>query len=141
MESLELYANFRHLSSLEQLRILVQTKLNELDDVNSGVPIPDGMVEDGETYFGYELQETWGGSDLNKNYTMTVSLTGRLVRKDNEEENTLSILDNALSGIKEKLKELNFKYSYNDISLQDDIRKIFVKANAKYNEINNTLVV
>ena len=126
---------------MDGIRTLIQAKLSEIQDVNSGVPIPDGMVEDGETYFGYELQETYRNSDLNKRYTMQIDLTGRLVRKDNAEENTLQKMDQALEEIKAKLKELNFKYSYNDISFQDGIRKILVKAEVRYNEQNNTFII
>ena len=123
------------------LRVVIQLKLREIADVECGVPIPDGMVEDGQTYFGYELQETYRGSDLDNRYLMQVDLTGRLVRKENPEENTLQIMDDALAQIKEKLKALNFKYSYNDISFQDGIRKILVKANVRYYEENNKFIV
>ena len=126
---------------MDEIRVIIQSKLNEIKSIDAGVPVPDGMVEDGKTYFGYELQETYRGSDLSKNYTMQIDLTGRLVRKESTEENTLQIMDTALSDIKEKLKELNFKYSYNDISFQDGIRKILVKANVRYNEINNEFIV
>ena len=126
---------------MDELRKLIQSKLNEITDVDSGVPIPDGMVEDGQTYFGYELLENYRGSDLGKNYTMDVNLTGRLVRKEDPEENTLQVLDQALDKLKSKLKEMNFKYSYNDISFQDGIRKIFVKGTVRYNELNKELIV
>ena len=126
---------------MDGIRTLVQSALSSLQTVESGVPIPDGMVENGKTYFGYELQETYRGSDLNKRYLMQIDLTGRLVRKENPEENTLQIMDSALEEIKTALKGLNFKYSYNDISFQDGIRKILVKANARYYEENNTLIV
>ena len=126
---------------MDEIRKLIQSKLTEISDVNSGVPIPDGMVEEGKTYFGYELQENYRSSDFNKRYTMQIDLTGRLVRKDNPGENTLEIMDKALEEIKDKLKELNMKYSYNDISFQDGIRKILVKAYVRYNEQNNYLIV
>ena len=126
---------------MDELRTLIQSKLDEIEDVDSGVPIPDGMVEDGETYFGYEIQENYRGSDLGRDYTMEVSLTGRLVRKEHPEENTLMVLDEALEEIKAKLKQSNMKYSYNDITMQDGIRKIFVKAFVRYNEMNKDLIV
>lgn len=126
---------------MDEIRELIQSKLNEIASIDAGVPIPDGMVEDGQTYFGYELMETYRDSDLHKCYTMQVDLTGRLVRKENETENTLQIMDSALEDIKAKLKELNMKYSYNDVSFQDGIRKILVKANVRYNEINDELVI
>lgn len=126
---------------MEDVRKIIQAKLNEIEDVRCGIPIPDGLVAKGQTYFGYELQEIYHSSDFNKNYTMEISLTGRIVRRNLKEENTPSIVDHALDEIKEKLKELNFKYSYNDINLDDSFRKILFKANVKYNEINNEFVV
>lgn len=125
---------------METIRNLIQAKLNEIEDVDSGVAIPDGMVKDGQTYFGYELQEIYLDSDLGNNYTMELSLTGRIVRRTSKKENTVKIVDNALEEIKAKLKELNFKYTYNDITLDDNFKKTLVKANVKYNELNKTLL-
>lgn len=126
---------------MKELRELIQSQLNGISNVDSGVPIPDDIVEIGKTYFGYELQEDNIGSDMENNYTMQVNITGRIVRKDNPDENTLEIIDNALAEIKKKLKGLNFKYSYKDITLDNGIRKILVTGNAKYNEINKKLII
>lgn len=126
---------------MDGIRTLIQSSLSSLTDVECGVPIPDGMVEEGQTYFGYEMMETYRGSDLDKRYIMQVDLTGRLVRKEDPTENTLQIMDLALEDIKEALKGLNLKYSYNDISFQDGIRKILVKASGRYYEENNEFIV
>lgn len=126
---------------MDSIRITIQNKLNEIQDIDCGVPVPDGMVEADQTYFGYEIQESYIDSDFNKRYIMKVDLTGRLVRRDNPSQNTLQVLDEALEELKEKLKELNFKYSCNDISFQDGIRKILVKATARYYEENDTFIV
>ena len=56
-------------------------------------------------------------------------------------ENTTQIVDQALAEIKGKLKELNFKYTYNDINTDNNFKKVLVKANVRYNEINNQLIV
>lgn len=128
---------------MEEIRNKIQAKLNEIPDLICGEAIPDGMVENGTTYFGYELMLNYVPqySDLNKNYTMEINLTGRIVRRKTSNENTLFIVDTALSNIKEKLKELNFKYSYNDINTDNNFKKILVKAYVRYNEINNELIV
>lgn len=126
---------------MDEIRTLIQDELNQITSVDSGVPIPDGMVEDGKTYFGYELTETYRGSDFDNRYVMQLDISGRLVRKEDPEENTLEILDDALEEIKGALKRLNFKYSYNDISFQDGIRKILVKGNVRYYEQNDILIV
>lgn len=121
------------------IRTYIQSKLNELVNVESGPPIPDSIVEDGKTYFGYELQEDFNDSDCDSNYTMQISIIGRIVRRENPGEDTLAIVDDALSQIKQKLKQMNFKYSYKDITL-DEFRKIQVTGSVYYNEMNNKLV-
>lgn len=126
---------------MEELRKLIQSKLTEIPLLSCGEAIPDGMVENGETYFGYELQEVYIDGDLGENYTMEVTLTGRLVRRKAMAENTTQIVDAALENIKEKLKELNFKYTYNDINTDSNFKKIYVKAHARYNQLNNQLIV
>lgn len=122
---------------MEKIRELIQQELNKLD-FECGIPIPDGMVTN--TYFGYELQEIYTSSDLNGSYKMEVSLTGRLVRRNNIEEDTLELLYQDLEKLKQVLKNLNFKYSYNDINFDDNYKKVFVKANAFYYESNNELI-
>lgn len=125
---------------MEEIRIMIQEKLGEIENLSCGEAIPDGMVENGETYFGYELQETFVNGDLKRNYTMDISLTGRLVRRFQLNENTTEIVDTALENIKEKLKELNFTYSYNDINTDNNFKKIYIKANARYNELIKEIV-
>ena len=122
---------------MEEIRELIQKELNKLD-FDCGIPIPDGMVT--QTYFGYELQENYTSSDLNGFYEMEISLTGRLVRRNNIEEDSLKLLYDDLEKLKQVLKSLNFKYSYNDINFDDNYRKAFVKANAFYYESNKELI-
>lgn len=126
---------------MDDVRVLIQSKLNEIEDVDCGIPIPDGMVEENQSYFGYELYFNYLGSDLNKNYTMEINLIGRLVRQVDPTEDTLQTMDNQLEEILEKLKELNFKYSYNDVSFEDNIRKYLINAYVRYNELNNTFII
>lgn len=129
---------------MEDLRKLIQATLStqgEYDPaVEVGVPVPDDMIEDGITYFGYTLSENYIDRDFDRNFTMQVNLIGYLVRRNNSGENTLSIMDEALDFIKSRLKSLNFTYRYNDVSLDRNIRKIQVTATVKYNEINYWLV-
>ncbi len=125
---------------MENIKELIQSKFDNLTSVSCGIAIPDGLVPYNTNYFGYELQETFIDGDLNKNYLMEVSLTGRLVRRYNEEEDTLRELYIALEELKIALKELNFTYSYNDITLDDNYRKLLVKATCRYYEANKELV-
>jgi len=122
------------------MREYVQAKLNELTSIDSGNFIPDGMIEMGTTYFGYTLQEDYQNSDMSKNDHIRVSIIGFVIRKNKSSENTLSIIDDASKQIKEKLKELNFKVSLQDITLSDDIRKTKITGYVYYNEINNKMI-
>lgn len=122
------------------MRVYIQTKLNELSNIEIGPFIPDGMIENKTTYFGYQLQEDYQNSDMQRNDTNRVSIQGFIVRKISTDEDTLKIIDNASKEIKNKLKELNFKVSSKDVTLSDDIRKIQITGYVNYNEINNKLI-
>lgn len=106
------------------MRITIQSKLNEITTIDAGNFIPDDIIELGTTYFGYEIQENYSSSDQDKNDALRVSIIGFVIRKVKPTEDTLQVIDNATEDIKSKLKELNFKLSSEDITLQDDIRKI-----------------
>lgn len=126
---------------MSELRNLIQARLNEITDVESGVPIPDDVVEAGKVYFGYELRNNLrDNGDHNKNLTREVNIIGRLVVKDDFETDTLLIIDNAASELDIALKDLNFKCRYEDITLDKHIRKILVSGSVIYNEINNKLI-
>jgi hypothetical protein len=122
------------------MREYIQSKLNELSNIEIGPFIPDGMIENKTTYFGYQLQEDYQSSDMDKNDHIRVSIQGFVLRKVSTNEDTLQIIDEASNQIKNKLKELNFKVSLNDVTLNDDIRKIQVTGYVYYNEINNKLI-
>jgi gas vesicle protein len=122
------------------MREYIQSKLNELSNIEIGPFIPDGMIENKTTYFGYQLQEDYQSSDMDKNDHIRVSIQGFVLRKVSTSEDTLQIIDEASNQIKNKLKELNFKVSLKDVTLNDDIRKIQVTGYVYYNEINNKLI-
>lgn len=122
------------------MRVYIQTKLNEISNIEIGPFIPDGMIENKTTYFGYQLQEDYQSSDNDKNDHIRVSIQGFILRKVSTNEDTLQIIDDASKEIKNKLKELNFKVSLKDVTLSDDIRKIQVTGYVYYNEINNKLI-
>lgn len=120
------------------MRETIQTKLNEVSNVDSGVFIPDAVIEVGTTYFGYEIQDNFSGSTLDQNDNKRITLIGFLVRKNKYTENTLQIIDTATEDIINKLKELNFKVSSEDISLQSDVVKKKITAYAYLQ--NNTFI-
>lgn len=125
---------------MNKLRELLQSKLEEIQDLEVTSEIPDDVLEKGKTYFSYNLQKTYDSSDTEGNYTYRVDLTGFIKRLQDDEENTLEIVSNIADSIEDKLKELNMKSSFVDVSILDGIRKIQVTGEVMFNEINNRLV-
>jgi len=117
----------------------VQAKLEEIQNIEITSELPDEVLEENKTYFSYNLQNDYQDSDLNKNYTYRPFLIGYVKRIENLEENTLAIVDQATEDIVNKLKELNMRTSYRDVTL-DKVRKVQVTGYGLYNEINNMLV-
>lgn len=123
------------------MRETIQSKLEEIENVESGRIIPDDVVVESTTYFGYELSENYINSDQDKNHTNRVNITGYVVRLLDTTENTQQIVDNAVVSVKEKLKELNFKCNSRDINLNDNLVKVQITGYTDYNEINNKFIV
>ena len=124
---------------MNKLREILQAKFEEIESLEIGPEIPDDVLEKGKTYFTYTLSKNYINGDFDKNYTYRVNLTGYIKRLRDDEENTLKIVDNKSDELKEKMKELNLKSEFRDISIIDGIRKIQVTAEVYYNEINNAL--
>lgn len=125
---------------MKKIRELIQSKLEEIQDLEVTSTIPDEVLERNKTYFSYSLQKTYDSSDLDKNYTYRINLIGYIKRLNNDEENTLQIVDNISDLIEAKLKELNMKTSFVDVSILDNIHKKQVNGEVMYNELANTLV-
>lgn len=123
------------------MRETIQSKLEELEGIESGGIIPDDVVVENTTYFGYEISRSYLGSDLNKNYTYRQNITGYVVRLLDTTENTQEIVDTAVEQILLKLKELNFKCNSREINLTDNLIKTQITGYADYNEINNNFIV
>lgn len=122
------------------MREVIQSKLEEIKDLEVTTEIADDILETEITYFSFTLLEDFQNSDLNNNYTYKESIIGYIKRLEEPTENTLEIIDKAREQIKQKLKELNIKSSFQDVSISNGIRKIKCTGNCMFNEINNLLV-
>lgn len=122
------------------MRTLIQSKLTKIKDIESGEIISDDIIEDDITYFGYQLQKSCIDTDMSRNCTYRVSITGYVTRRIKATENTTKIVDIATENIINKLKELNFKCNAEDVSISNNIRKTKINGYTKYNEINNKLI-
>lgn len=126
---------------MNSMRELVQQKLEEIQDIETTTSIPDDLMELGKVYFTYTLQKLFINKDYDKNYTYKIAIVGFVKTKDSSEENILQKVDNACDSIIDKLKELNFECSLNDITDNDSsMKKIKITGSVKYNEINNILL-
>lgn len=122
------------------MREYIQSKLSEISDLEVTAENSDDILEKGVTYFSFTLYQNYQDSDLNKNYTYNQNLIGFIKRLENPTENTLSIIDEMQKKIEKKLKEINIKTSFQDVSVANGIRKTRCIGNCIYNEINNELV-
>ena len=122
------------------LRKFIQNKLEELSDIQVTTELPDDMLVENQVYFSYLLNENVINKDYDKNFSYNVTILGYLKVKTSLDTDNLDIIDNAKEELRNKLKELNFTSNFNDVSIIDNIRKIQVTANVKYNEINNILL-
>ena len=122
------------------LRKFIQSKLEEINDIEVGTELPDDMLVLNQVYFSYLLQSEYLDSDFDNNYTYDVTIIGYLKVKTSTDTDSLLIIDNAQEKLNEKLKEINFKCSFNDVSIIDNIRKVQIVAHARYNEINYGII-
>ena len=125
---------------MDKLRETIQAKLEEIEDIEVSIEVPDDLLVKGTTYFSYSLYNNFQDSDFDKNYTYQATLIGYIKRVQDDTEDTLKIVDKAQEEIKDKLKELNIKTSFQDVSIIDSIRKINVNGTVIYNEINYKLI-
>lgn len=122
------------------IRDLIQSKLSELTDIEVGTELPDDMLQENKIYFSYLLQHNLIDVDFDNNATYRVTIIGYIKIKFSLDIDDLKVIDKAQKEINEKLKELNFKTSFNDVSVIDNIRKIQVSSYATYNELNKGLI-
>lgn len=122
------------------MRKFIQSKLEEIEDLEVTSEISDDILEEGKTYFSFTLYKNYQDSDLNKNYTYNQNLIGFIKRLEKPTENTLEIIDSMQDKIEAKLKEINIKTSFQDVSVANGIRKTRCVGECLYNEINYEIV-
>ena len=126
---------------MKELRELIQSKLEEIQDLEVTSLIPDELMEENKIYFTYSLQKTFEDSDYDKNYTYNNMIIGYIKAKDSSDINILEQLDVKGEEVIQKLKEINIKCDLYDITnLEDNYRKLKVIGDVRYNEINNILI-
>jgi len=126
---------------VKEIRELIQSKLEEIQDLEVTSLIPDELMEDGKIYFTYTLQKFFEDGDYDKDYTYQILLTGYVKSRNSSEENIQEQIDIKGEEILQKLKDLNIKCSITDINEVDsEDRKSRITGSVRYNEINYILI-
>ena len=122
---------------INHLRTMIQEKLNLIEDLDSGEVIGDELITEGKYYFGYKLNISGNRYNIDySNLSQFITLTGYLSTKDS----TLEKLDSFTDAIMNKLAELRFMCSSNDISTLDTkVRKVLITATVKYDYLDGLL--
>lgn len=123
---------------LNPLRKLVQSKLTEIDGLESGIIVSQDLVEEGRYYFGYDVRTSLNRRDLSyDNEQYTVSIIGYLSTKGGTQKQ----FDDYLDAICEKLGELRFRPTTQDSPITPDTgyRECMVTAYAQLNTLEKAL--
>ena len=123
---------------VNNLRRIIQAKLNEIEGLDAGIIVAQDMVETGRYYFGYDIRTSLNRRDLSyDNEQYTVSLVGYLSTKGG----TLADFDKYLDAICDKLGELRFRPTTQDSPIAPDAgyRECMLTAYAQLNTLEKTL--
>lgn len=120
------------------IRRLVQSKLTEIDGLESGIIVAQDLVEEGRYYFGYDIRTSLNHRDLSyDNEQYTISVIGYLSTKGG----TQAEFDKYLDAICDKLGELRLRPTTQDSPITPDTgyRECMLTAYAQANTLERTL--
>ena len=123
---------------VNKLRQMIQSKLTEIEGLESGIIVAQDMVETGRYYFGYDVRTSLNKRDLSyDNEQYTVAIIGYLSTKGGTQKK----FDNYLDAICEKLGELRFRPTTQDSPITPDTgyRECMITAYAQLNTLEKTL--
>lgn len=123
---------------INPLRKLIQSKLAEIEGLESGIIVIQDMVEEGRYYFGYDVRTSLNKRDLSyDNEQYTISIIGYLSTKGGTQKQ----FDDYLDAICEKLGELKLRPTTQDSPVTPDTgyRECMLTAYAQANTLEKTL--
>ena len=123
---------------VNNIRRMIQSKLNEIEGLEAGIIVAQDMVEEGRYYFGYDIRTSLNKRDLSyDNEQYTISLVGYLSTKGG----TLADFDAKLDAICDKLGELRFRPTTQDSPMTPDTgyRECMITAYAQANTLDRAL--
>ena len=123
---------------VNNIRRLVQSKLTEIEGLDTGIIVAQDLVEEGRYYFGYDIRTSLNKRDLSyDNEQYTISIIGYLSTKGGTQKQ----FDDYLDAICEKLGELRFRPTTQDSPIAPDTgyRECMLTAYAQANTLEKTL--
>ena len=123
---------------VNNIRRMIQSKLNEIEGLEAGIIVAQDMVEKGRYYFGYDVRTSLNKRDLSyDNEQYTISIVGYLSKKGG----TLADFDEKLDAICDKLGELRFRPTTQDSPIAPDTgyRECMLTAYAQANTLEKML--
>ena len=123
---------------VNKLRQMIQSKLTEIEGLESGIIVAQDMVETGRYYFGYDVRTSLNKRDLSyDNEQYTVAIIGYLSTKGGTQKE----FDDYLDAICEKLGELRLRPTTQDSPITPDTgyRECMLTAYAQLNTLEKTL--
>ena len=123
---------------VNNIRRMIQSKLNEIEGLEAGVIVAQDLVEEGRYYFGYDVRTSLNKRDLSyDNEQYTISIVGYLSTKGG----TLADFDKYLDAICDKLGELRFRPTTQDSPMTPDTgyRECMLTAYAQANTLERML--
>lgn len=123
---------------VNNIRRLVQAKLNEIEGLDAGIIVAQDLVEEGRYYFGYDVRTSLNRRDLSyDNEQYTISIIGYLSTKGGTQKQ----FDDYLDAICDKLGELRLRPTTQDSPITPDTgyRECMLTAYAQANTLEKTL--
>lgn len=123
---------------VNNIRKLVQAKLNEIEGLEAGIIVAQDLVEKGRYYFGYDVRTSLNRRDLSyDNEQYTISIIGYLSTKGGTQKQ----FDDYLDAICDKLGELRLRSTTQDSPITPDsgYRECMLTAYAQANTLEKTL--
>ena len=122
---------------INHTRRLIQEKLSSIPDLDSGEIVGMDLIEEGKYYLGWKIEQRGIKANIDySNMTQTIRFTGYLSTKGG----SLSDLDAFTDKIVDKLEELRFLVSTNDITTLDTtVRKVLITGSVRYDYLDGLL--
>lgn len=123
---------------INNLRRMIQSKLTEIEGLESGIIVSHELVEKDKYYFGYDIRTSLNKRDLSyDNEQYTISIIGYLSTKGGTQKQ----FDDYLDAICDKLGELRLRPTTQDSPIAPDTgyRECMLTAYAQANTLEKTL--